>query len=83
MHLLLVLAAIALQAVGPEERPAGRISATADPVRLTVAASGDFLIHEPVWERARADGGGGTTTSARCCATCARSCAAPTSRCAT
>ena len=31
---------------------------TAEPVQLTVAASGDFLIHEPIWERARADGGG-------------------------
>jgi poly-gamma-glutamate synthesis protein (capsule biosynthesis protein) len=29
-----------------------------EPVKLTVAASGDFLIHQPVWERARADGGG-------------------------
>jgi hypothetical protein len=28
-------------------------------VQLTVAASGDLLIHEPVWERARANGGGG------------------------
>jgi poly-gamma-glutamate synthesis protein (capsule biosynthesis protein) len=45
--MLSALVAIALVAAGPEE-----------PVKLTVAASGDFLIHEPVWERARADGGG-------------------------
>lgn len=56
--MLLALVAIALLAAGPSERPAGGTSVTADPVRLTVAASGDFLIHEPVWERARADGGG-------------------------
>ena len=48
------LVAAALLASGAVE--AG--DAAADPVRLTVAASGDFLIHEPVWERARADGGG-------------------------
>jgi len=59
MYLLPVLVAIALLAlVGPEERVADGASTTADPVRLTIAASGDFLIHEPVWERARADGGG-------------------------
>lgn len=28
------------------------------PVRITVEASGDLLIHSPVWERALADGGG-------------------------
>jgi poly-gamma-glutamate capsule biosynthesis protein CapA/YwtB (metallophosphatase superfamily) len=28
------------------------------PVHVTVAATGDFLIHQPVWTRARADGGG-------------------------
>lgn len=33
-------------------------SATTKPVKLTVAASGDFLIHQPVWSRALADGGG-------------------------
>ena len=55
---LLVLVAIALLAVGPDERMADSTSTTADPVRLTVAASGDFLIHEPVWERAFADGDG-------------------------
>ena len=55
---LVALVAVALLAAGPSERVAGGASATADPVRLTIAASGDFLIHEPVWERARADGGG-------------------------
>ena len=56
---LSALVAVALMAfVGPEERVAGDTSTSADPVRLTIAASGDFLIHEPVWERARVDGGG-------------------------
>jgi hypothetical protein len=31
-----------------------------DPVRLTVEASGDLLIHSPVWTRALANGGGST-----------------------
>jgi poly-gamma-glutamate synthesis protein (capsule biosynthesis protein) len=52
------LVAVALLAAGGGERAAGHTAAAADPVRLTIAASGDFLIHEPVWERARADGGG-------------------------
>ncbi|MEA2386776.1 MAG: hypothetical protein QOJ22_950 [Thermoleophilaceae bacterium] len=56
--MLLGLVALALLAFGPEERAAGGAGAAAGPVRLTIAASGDFLIHEPVWERARADGGG-------------------------
>jgi len=56
--MLWALVAIALLAVGPEERVAGGTGTTAGPVRLTIAASGDLLIHEPVWERARADGGG-------------------------
>ena len=30
-----------------------------EPVRLTIAASGDLLIHSPVFERARVAGGGG------------------------
>ena len=55
---LLALVAVALLAAGPSERVADGTSVSADPVRLTVAASGDFLIHEPVWERAFADGGG-------------------------
>lgn len=52
-----VLVASALLALGPGERGADAAGATDYPVRLTVAASGDFLIHQPVWERARADGG--------------------------
>ena len=55
--MLSALVAVALMATGPGERIADS-AATADPVRLTIAASGDFLIHEPVWERARADGDG-------------------------
>ena len=59
MCLLSALVAVGLLTiVGPEERVAGGAGTAADPVRLTIAASGDFLIHEPVWERARADGGG-------------------------
>jgi hypothetical protein len=41
--------------------PAAAAAATAAPVpgtRLTIAASGDFLIHQPVWQRARAYGHG-------------------------
>jgi poly-gamma-glutamate synthesis protein (capsule biosynthesis protein) len=49
------LVAVALVAAG---QAAGDAGTSANPVRLTVAASGDFLIHEPVWERARADGEG-------------------------
>ena len=47
-----IVAAAALAAapaVPASERPARAAAA----VQLTVAASGDFLIHEPVWERAR------------------------------
>src|SRR4051812_31127547 len=33
-------------------------AAAPHPIDLTIAASGDFLIHQPVWERARADGHG-------------------------
>lgn len=33
-------------------------AAASEPVRFTVAASGDFLIHGPVFERARSYGGG-------------------------
>ncbi len=58
MRLLSVLVAIALAVVDPEERVTGGTSTTADPVQLRIAASGDFLIHEPVWERALADGDG-------------------------
>lgn len=44
------------KAQGQEPRPA---SAPRRPIRLTVAATGDLLIHSPVWERARAPGQGG------------------------
>lgn len=33
-------------------------AATPKPVTLTVAASGDFLIHAPIWQQARRDGHG-------------------------
>jgi poly-gamma-glutamate synthesis protein (capsule biosynthesis protein) len=39
---------------GPDAGPA----AAGDPVQLTVAASGDLLIHQPIWERARANADG-------------------------
>jgi poly-gamma-glutamate capsule biosynthesis protein CapA/YwtB (metallophosphatase superfamily) len=38
--------------------PANAAAAPAPGTRLTVAASGDFLIHSPVWNRARAYGHG-------------------------
>ena len=56
--MLSALVAVALMAAGPGERVADDTTAAAGPVRLTIAASGDFLIHQPVWERARADGDG-------------------------
>ena len=46
----------ALLGLGPAGEPA---RAPEHPVRLTVAASGDFLIHTPVAQRALALGGGG------------------------
>jgi hypothetical protein len=45
------LAAASIQAGGGAPPPA-------EPVRLTVAASGDFLIHSPVFDQALANGGG-------------------------
>src|SRR5688572_14955779 len=45
--------------VGPVAESARGKSGADKAVQLTVAASGDMLIHEPVWERARANGGGG------------------------
>ena len=56
--MLSALVAVALLAAGPEARVADGARPSADPVKLTIAASGDFLIHEPIWERARFDGGG-------------------------
>jgi poly-gamma-glutamate synthesis protein (capsule biosynthesis protein) len=55
---LRALAATALAVAGLP--PAGGALAPARPeaVRLTVAASGDFLIHSPVFSRALANGGG-------------------------
>lgn len=58
--MLRTLAAIALLVIVLAIGPAAAEGATraAGPVQLTIAASGDFLIHEPVWKRAYADGGG-------------------------
>jgi len=57
--MLSAIAAVALAAVGfaPSAggSPAVRLP---EPVRLTIAASGDFLIHSPVFSRALANGGG-------------------------
>ena len=58
MLVLSALVAVAFLAVVSEERMADGTSTSAEPVQLTIAASGDFLIHEPVWERAFADGDG-------------------------
>ncbi|MEO6496612.1 MAG: CapA family protein [Solirubrobacteraceae bacterium] len=54
--MLSALVAITMLASGAERQAS---SPATEPVRLTVAASGDFLIHQPVWQRALADGGGG------------------------
>ena len=53
-HLLLLVAALH----GARRRPARRRGRLSRPVRLTVAASGDLLIHTPVAQRALALGGG-------------------------
>jgi hypothetical protein len=56
---LSAMVAVALAAVGVTPH-AGASPAVQlpKPVRLTIAASGDFLIHSPVYSRALADGGG-------------------------
>ena len=56
MRELLILLASVLGLSGPGG--AGSAGAPEHPVRLTVAASGDFLIHAPVAQRALAIGGG-------------------------
>jgi hypothetical protein len=53
--LLVTLAAVLLAGAG---LPAGGTPPPAEPVRLTIAASGDLLIHSPVSDRARVNGGG-------------------------
>ncbi len=61
--MLRVPAAVGLAAVflaaGPVAEPAQGRGGADRAVQLTIAASGDLLIHEPVWQRARANGGGG------------------------
>ncbi len=49
-------ALVALGLLWTHQAPAAQVPAA--PVRFTVAASGDFLVHEPVAARALADGGG-------------------------
>lgn len=41
-----------------ESRPAEKLAPRSRAVELTLAASGDFLIHSPVWQRAAANAGG-------------------------
>jgi poly-gamma-glutamate synthesis protein (capsule biosynthesis protein) len=55
---LLALLAAVLGLAAPAGEPAGSRAAPDRPVRLTVAASGDLLIHTPVAQRALAFGGG-------------------------
>ena len=43
---------------GPVAGPARGQGDADESVQLTIAASGDLLVHEPVWRRARANGGG-------------------------
>jgi len=50
-------AALAL-AAGGDAPPGGAAAASAAPVAFTVVASGDFLIHSPVWARAQRNAGG-------------------------
>ena len=56
--MLATVAAVVLAAAG---LPSGGTAppSPAEPVRLTIAASGDFLVHSPVFDRALANGGGG------------------------
>jgi poly-gamma-glutamate synthesis protein (capsule biosynthesis protein) len=49
---------IALAATTLAVAAAGVPAGVAGPVNVEVAASGDFLIHAPVWQRALANGGG-------------------------
>jgi poly-gamma-glutamate capsule biosynthesis protein CapA/YwtB (metallophosphatase superfamily) len=55
--MLAAVAAVAVAAAGLQGG-AGPAPPPAEPVRLTIAASGDFLVHSPVFDRALANGGG-------------------------
>jgi poly-gamma-glutamate synthesis protein (capsule biosynthesis protein) len=57
IQLLVTLAAL-LGVAAPGAASTGRLEPSGRPVRLTVAASGDLLIHTPVAQRALALGGG-------------------------
>jgi hypothetical protein len=63
MRTLRVPAAVGLLAIclaaGPVAESAQGKGGADHAVQLTIAASGDLLVHEPVWERARANGEGG------------------------
>jgi hypothetical protein len=52
------VAAVALMAAGLPAPGAPRTSSRPEATRLTIAASGDFLIHTPVAAQALANGGG-------------------------
>jgi poly-gamma-glutamate synthesis protein (capsule biosynthesis protein) len=52
---LVAIALLAPNAIDPGIRAS---STAAKPVHITIAASGDFLIHQPVWQQALADGHG-------------------------
>ena len=56
--MLATVAAVVLAAAGLNSGGTAPPS-PAEPVRLTIAASGDFLVHSPVFDRALANGGGG------------------------
>jgi hypothetical protein len=58
VRVLLALLAALLGLGGPGETSSGRVDAADGAVRLTVAASGDLLIHTPVAQRALSLGGG-------------------------
>ncbi len=55
--MLAAVAAVVVAAAGLQGG-AGPAPPPAEPVRLTIAASGDFLVHSPVFDRALANGGG-------------------------
>lgn len=59
MRTLRAFVAIGMLAVGPVAASAQGQGDADHAVQLTIAASGDLLIHEPIWQRARANGGGG------------------------
>ena len=57
--MLATVAAVLAVAAGLQGGGSPAPAPAAEPVRLTIAASGDLLVHSPVFDRALANGGGG------------------------